>query len=222
MIERRDFVTTRARATEQGISGLAAPFYREGDVTTEFQLWDAKGSQRKAVERIMPTAFDPHFSGDMRRDVYATFNHNDSAVLGRQSAGTLHIRKSDEGLEYDILGSETHEFHDLRLKIDRGDVPGSSFSFVPTSVRWDTENGVDIRSLVSVELHELGPVTNPAYSGSTTASRSVESARMEHQCWQEEMKRLREEELAAYMSGFRHALDLSKHRGELLKLRCLA
>ena len=161
------------------ISGVAAPFYDPEDERTTYQLWEG------AEERILPSAFD-----ELSRDVYATFNHDDSKVLGRVSAGTLDLLVDEVGLRYKITGSRKSYYRDLLESINRGDVAGSSFAFLPTEERWiegDEESGQpDVRELVSVTLFELGPVTNPAYEASTSGSRdySYDDARVSFDAWQ--------------------------------------
>ena len=62
-------------------------------------------------------------------------------------------------------------------KINRGDVSGSSFGFIPSVTQWETvkeENRTyEIRWIVEMGMvFDVGPVTYPAYE-SATSSRSI-------------------------------------------------
>jgi phage head maturation protease len=57
-------------------------------------------------------------------------------------------------------------------KIERGDLRGSSFSFVPTSVMYVTEGDKEVREIMDCDLYDVCPVTMPAYEATTTALRS--------------------------------------------------
>lgn len=161
---------TRAGA-EQGsvIRGMSAVFYRADDPGTEYWLWD------DMVERLMPGCFDRAISES--HDARALFNHDSSQLLGRVSSGTCRLAVDDVGLSYEIDADPTDPDHQrVAAKIDRADVTGSSFGFIARSVRW-TEQKLDdgswlmIREVLDVDLFDVGPVTWPAYDG-TTAGRS--------------------------------------------------
>ena len=70
-------------------------FYRDGDPGTEYELWS--DAESRAVERILPSAFDSIDGMDVR----ALFNHDANHVLGRTSSGSLTLRVTDEGLYYE-------------------------------------------------------------------------------------------------------------------------
>lgn len=167
----------RAEGETPTIQGYGAVYY-DGTAGTEFRLWDG------AVERVMPGAFDAVLSkGD---DVGGLFNHNPNQVLGRRSAGTMTLSSDAKGLLYNIDPPDTTMSNDVVALIRRGDVRGSSFSFIPVKQEWRTENGVDIRELQSVEMQDVGPVTFPAYDNTTTGIRSQDGgdeARASHKAW---------------------------------------
>lgn len=151
-----------ARADENqlpAIEGYAAVFY-DGTEKTEYRLWS------DAVERIMPGAFDAAISEN--HDVRALFNHDPSQLLGRTSAGTLSLSIDQTGLRYSIDVAETSVGRDVVTWVERRDVTGSSFLFVPLETVWrDEKRGdryIEIREVVSVELYDVGPVTFPAYT----------------------------------------------------------
>ena len=181
-VAERRFTTGHKLETRDGekpvIFGYAARFY-DGTPATEFELWT------DTVERIMPMAFDKALAED---DVRALFNHDTNHILGRTTAKTLTLGKDDLGLRYEIDVPATTLGRDLALSVKRGDVTGSSFSFVTTDEEWRKEGGKNIREIKGVQLFDVGPVTFPAYESTTSAVRSVSepdsSARQSFEAWQ--------------------------------------
>lgn len=156
------------------IRGMAAVYYRDGDTATEYWLWD------DIVERLMPGCFDRAISE--AHDARALFNHDSNQLLGRVSSGTCRLSLDSTGLAYEIDADPNDpDSQRVAAKIDRGDVNGSSFGFIPRAVRWleeklDSGDWLYIREVVDVDLFDVGPVTWPAYSG-TTAGRSSAPSR---------------------------------------------
>lgn len=153
------------------IVGTAAVYFRQDDPDTEFVLYESQSE--RYVERIAPGAFDDTLQADVR----ALFNHNPDHLLGRASSKTLRLRTDKTGLHYEIDDADTTAHRDLRVRLERGDVDGSSFAFLPTSVSWDEreEDGrmIMIRTIKSVDLIDVGPVTFPAYAGTSAGTRSI-------------------------------------------------
>ena len=149
---------------KRALSGVAAVFYRKGDADTEYQL------ARNVFERIDRAAFDEALGrGD---DTRALFNHDPNHLLGRTAAGTLRLEVSDDGLRYDIDLPSTSTGSDVAESVKRGDLTGSSFAFTVERADWIEEDGRDVRVIKSVRLFDVGPVTYPAYEGTSTALRS--------------------------------------------------
>ncbi len=82
-----------------------------------------------------------------------------------------------EGLAYEIpFDAKDLDHQRVASKLDRGDVTGSSFAFVATRTSWIEQKQPDgdyiyIRQIEDLDLYDVGPVTYPAYTG-TTAGRS--------------------------------------------------
>jgi len=146
------------------IRGVAPVYYRAEDNGTEYELW------RGVVERVREGAAASALASGA--DVRSFYNHNPSAILGRTLAGTLALRDSTNGLEYEIVPPDTTAGRDAMESIRRGDVTGSSFMFRIVRETWeyidsdDTE--MEIRWLEEIDLVEVGPVALPAYSSSTS------------------------------------------------------
>lgn len=149
------------------IVGYAAVFYRATDSGTEYRLW------KDMVERIKPGAFDRALSE--RQDVRGLFNHDAARILGRTASSTMRLSVDDVGLKYEIDLPDTQEARDLATLIDRGDITGSSFSFGANKTEWeDLPDGMSVRTLVDLDLYDVGPVTYPAYEATSAAVRSAE------------------------------------------------
>lgn len=149
------------------IAGYGAVFY-DGTAATEYHLDD------DMAERIMPGAFDRAIAEG--QDVRGLFNHDPNCVLGRTKSKTMRLSIDASGLAYEIEPGNTTVAKDVAEHLTRGDVSGSSFSFIATDSRWTelTEAGNTrwIREILSVDLYDVGPVTFPAYETTTAGVRS--------------------------------------------------
>lgn len=172
------------------ISGYAAVFYRADDPGTEYELF--RYNNYRVVERLMPGCFDRAVKED---DIRALFNHNQDAILGRARAGTLRLSIDNTGLRYEIDPPDTQTARDLLESLKRGDVSGSSFSFDyrAKDVILQSENDGSERDLIEVRdvtLYDIGPVTFPAYTSTTSGVRSLDEEALKR-----ELDRLRGERL---------------------------
>ena len=154
------------------IVGYASVFF-DGTPDTEYELYNS-GSERW-VERILQTAFNDAIQRD---DVRVLFNHDANFLLGRTSSKTAGLSVDRRGLRYWAVQPDTQVGRDTVASIKRGDLTGSSFSFMPTEQRWqevkqDDKSTLVIREIAKVDLFDVGPVTFPAYSATTTGVRSV-------------------------------------------------
>jgi HK97 family phage prohead protease len=153
------------------IVGYAAVFYNPTDEGTQYQLWqDASG---RAVERIMPTAFDRAMK-DLD-DCRALVNHNPGRLLGRIDAGSLRLTVDRRGLRYEISPPSTVSADEVLESIRRLDLTGSSFTFTVDrdGQRWVEQGDLVVREVHSVSgLFDVGPVTYPAYQSTTASIRS--------------------------------------------------
>ena len=139
---------------QQKISGYAAVFNSRSEDLGGF------------FEEIRPGAFTRALAEG--QDVIGAVDHNPSKILGRNTAGTMRLSQDDKGLKYEIDVPETQAAKDVVTSIKRGDVTGSSFAFSVVSDEWRTEDGVEIRTLIDVDLFDVGPVSTPAYKATVT------------------------------------------------------
>lgn len=179
------------------IEGYAAVFHAENEPGTEYELWS--DPTMRAVERIARGAFSRAIKDE--DDCRACFNHDANMLLGRTSAGTCRLEEDERGLRYDVDLPDTTLGRDVAELVSRGDVTGSSFGFVVEQESWresEEENGrrVAVRTIESVRLLDVGPVTYPAYAGTSAASAGrstapvralggTEEARSSYQRWKD-------------------------------------
>ena len=150
------------------IAGYASVFWND-QPSTQYMLYD------DLAERIMPGCFDRAIRED---DVRALFNHDANCLLGRNTSGTLKLSIDKTGLAYEIdTNSDTSIARDVTGHLRRGDLSGSSFSFIPTDVSWREQDGLVVREINECRLFDVGPVTFPAYESTTSGLRSVHAAR---------------------------------------------
>ena len=158
-VERRADPQTGKTSTY--ISGYAAKFGENSLLLGDF------------VERIAPTAFEivekrEDFDGKPL-DTRCLFNHSPDHLLGR-FPNTLRMWVDEVGLRYECLLPESRE--DIAELIERGDLRGSSFSFVVADggERWTSEDGQSVRVVTKIKsLIDVSPVTYPAYDSATVA-----------------------------------------------------
>jgi HK97 family phage prohead protease len=164
------------------IAGYAAVYYVPGDPTTEFELWE------DLFERIMPGAAAGVIAAQ-NEEVHALFNHNPAHLLGRRGAGTLRLFSDSKGFGYEIdPNPDTAVGRDVLAHLQRRDITGSSFAFVTAGPRatrgkvtWTQEQRdgrtVEIREVHEFTAFDVGPVTRPAYNGTTAGLRDEDHAR---------------------------------------------
>jgi HK97 family phage prohead protease len=130
-------------------------------------------------ERIDPNAFKLVTERRGRKnplETRALFNHDPNHVIGR-FPDTLSLSVDDRGLKYKVKMPKSRR--DITEAIERGDIRGSSFSFMIAKggEQWSVERGMNIRTVTKVDtLLDVGPVTFPAYPDATVsvARRSLE------------------------------------------------
>jgi HK97 family phage prohead protease len=173
--ERRFMKGAEVRAkgddAKPALEGYAAVFNQE------YVLYEDTGM--RWVETIKPGAFARVLKE--KQDVRCLFNHDANQVLARTENGTLLMSEDRKGLAYDAaLDSRTRVGQDVRYFVDRKDVTGCSFSFRVGKQLWREEEQdggkmtVYTREIEEIsELYDVGPVTYPAYEGTSVGARGL-------------------------------------------------
>ncbi|MFI7677875.1 HK97 family phage prohead protease [Actinophytocola sp. NPDC049390] len=158
----RFHVQLRAQITGNKVEGHAAVF---GQIATVPGHYEAL--ERGAFTDVLKNP---------DTDVRALVNHDANLLLARQSAGTLRISQDSEGLPFDLDLPNTSYANDLRELLERGDINGASFAFLPGKDRWDrAPDGRQLRTHTSVsQLLDVSVVTFPAYEGAGVSLRSYD------------------------------------------------
>lgn len=156
-MERRSF-DLRAAREEKTLSGHAAVFNQRADL----------GWFR---EEIAPGAFADSIAND---DIRALWNHNSNFVLGRNKAKTLELSEDATGLAVKIYPPDTQAGRDALVSIERGDVSQMSFGFDVIEQKWTVlDDKTELRTILKAKIHEVSPVTFPAYTGTDISARSA-------------------------------------------------
>ncbi|MER5749206.1 phage major capsid protein [Streptomyces sp. NPDC002088] len=125
------------------------------------------------TESIAPDAWTN--AGD---DVLATWNHNPDSILGRTRSGTLTLAVDSTGIRYDVALPDTELGRSVHELVKRGDVFGSSFTFICDEDQWDYIGEIPHRTVTAMRVIELGPVHTPAYPDATVSARAIERGNM--------------------------------------------
>ena len=160
--ERRDYeiqdFEIREVDEQRLISGMALPFNQRSSDLGGF------------VETISPNAVDRTLENS---DVVMLWQHDATDPITRESTG-LKLEVRESGLYFE---ADASDFTDRQLDLmDRGVVKQMSFGFVTVSDEWDQKEKPVIRTLLDIDLREISPVTWPAYSSTSVAVRSAETA----------------------------------------------
>jgi HK97 family phage prohead protease len=123
----------------------------------------------QTIERVARGAFDDALRTG--RDVLALVDHNPSSLLARTTSGTLRLRSTPEGLDFELDVPDTVLGRDTLALAERGDLGGMSFGFV-VPPGGDVRQG-DVRELRQVDLREISVVQSwPAYPQTSVAARA--------------------------------------------------
>jgi HK97 family phage prohead protease len=128
-------------------------------------------------EKLHPKAFDKVLK---TADVRGLRNHDPDKLLGRTKSGTMRLHTDKDALHYEIDVPQTTEGRDTVEMIKRGDLDGSSFSFMvdDDGDEWDDESDPPTRTVHSIrDLFDVGPVTYPAYLDTSTGTRALGECR---------------------------------------------
>lgn len=157
MYFRTDF-HTRQENDERFIEGYFIRF------NEETELWDG------VFEEVAPEAVDDSLKNN---DIRCLFNHDTNIVLGRTGNGTLELRKDEKGLFGRVkINPNDKQALDIYARIERGDINACSFGFnVINEEIQNRDDGTVKFILRKIDLHEVSPVTFPAYPTTSIEAR---------------------------------------------------
>lgn len=131
------------------------------------------------VEIIRPGAFAKSLSSDA--EIMALIAHDWDEPLARRSAGTLKLEEDEKGLRVEITLADTTRAKDLVADIRARNFEGMSFGFKcdEGGDRWtfNSTQGPALRELLSVNIGEVSVTTEPAYTDTEIAVRSMNTAK---------------------------------------------
>lgn len=126
-------------------------------------------------EVVAPGAFKNSLSEGA--DVRALVEHRGgSNTLGRTTSGTLAVSEDRTGLKTEIKLPDTQAGRDVAQLVERGDLTGMSFGFTVRDggESWEEDrDGIVLRTLHDVNLHDVSVVAFPAYPDTAIAKRSL-------------------------------------------------
>jgi len=130
----------------------------------ETELWDG------VFEEVAPEAVDDSLKNN---DIRCLFNHDTNIVLGRTGNGTLELRKDEKGLFGRVkINPNDKQALDIYARIERGDINACSFGFnVINEEIQNRDDGTVKFILRKIDLHEVSPVTFPAYPTTSIEAR---------------------------------------------------
>ena len=126
-------------------------------------------------EVLLPGCFDLAGSPD----VICNYEHDDCAILGRTSSGTLKIAADEVGLRFECAAPPTALGNDVCALIERGDLKGNSFAFEVSEggEEWGkADDGLPLRKITRCLLYDVAVVVHPAYADTELALRSLAQA----------------------------------------------
>ena len=164
-------------------------------------------------EQIKPGAFQRVLSE--KPDTIGCFNHDWNIVLGRTTAGTLTLKETLSGLDYEIdINPDDPEAMSVYAKVARGDVSQSSFAFQVGVEEWayppDDSKELPLRSISEFStLYDVCPATFGAYPQTSAAVRSKFQTSVEEPGLQAQAASDGAEEIAVRQKSRRRRLFLT-------------
>ena len=157
MYFRTDFQTRQENDTKY-IEGYFIRF------NEETELWDG------VFEEVAPEAVEDSLKNN---DIRCLFNHDTSIVLGRTGNGTLELKKDSKGIFGRVkINPNDKQALDIYARIERGDINACSFGFnIINEEIQNRDDGTVKFILKKIDLHEVSPVTFPAYPTTSIQAR---------------------------------------------------
>jgi hypothetical protein len=159
-------VRTEGESKQNHVTGYGIIYDKEVEIFPGFR------------EKIRKGAFSEHIQSGA--EIKSFYNHDASQVLATtRSNPVLYLEDTDKGLRFKAPIPPTTYGNDLIVNLERKNVRGSSFQFNIADegeILTIDEKGMMHREITKAILHEIGPVTNPAYTATTASLRDAEDS----------------------------------------------
>jgi len=170
------------RSGEDGDKYIEGYFIRFNEET---ELWPG------VYEEVAPESVDNSLKNN---DIRALFNHDTGFVLGRTGNNTVKLKKEKEGLYGSVkINPKDSQALDAYARVERGDINACSFGFnIISEEVQNRDDGTTKFILREIDLHEVSPVTFPAYPTTSIQARQKDLAQ-----YKERQLKLKKEKLKA-------------------------
>lgn len=157
------FTLTRDAAEGDGLTlaGYAAVFdtpTRIHERGMEFDEQIARGAFTKTISERKPVL---------------QFDHGQGYLAGLPIGAITQLREDNHGLYVEARLHDNDMVKPVTDAIASGALDGMSFRFNVIKDDWQRDGEIPVRTLHEVRLHELGPVTFPAYTATSVAVRAA-------------------------------------------------
>lgn len=157
--EKRFLDTTLEAASETTFTGCAARY-------------DKDSQYMGFIESLAPGCFEKTLQEN--RNIRATFNHDQDAVLGTLAAKTLQLESRDDGLYFTVDIPDTTHGRDTLQLVKRGDIRGCSFIMYVIKDEWRYDDQMTpYRRILEAKLTEISLVIDPAYLDTEVEARTM-------------------------------------------------
>lgn len=140
---------------------LEGYFIRFNEVT---ELWPG------AYEEVLPESVAKSLKNN---DIRCLFNHDSNIVLGRTGNNTLELKADNVGLFGRVkINPNDKQAMDALARIERGDINACSFGFNLINEEVENRDDGTVKFILrDIDLHEVSPVTFPAYPTTSIEAR---------------------------------------------------
>lgn len=169
------------KAPKNNVCRAAAFELRSGNTGDGFTL-EGYGAVFSEVTRI--DSWEGLFDEKIARGAFAKtiserkpvlqFDHGHDAATGSVPIGAIEeLREDKHGLFVSARMHDNARVEPIRQAIASGAIDGMSFRFRVIREEWDESGDIPLRTILEVELFELGPVVFPAYQSTSVGVRSL-------------------------------------------------
>ena len=131
------------------------------------------------LEQIAPEAVEDSLKNN---DIRCLFNHNDDIVLGRTLSKTLELRTDAHGLWGRVkINENDNAAMDAYSRVERGDISGCSFGFVPITEEYTTSGNQSLCTVRKADIFEISVCAFPAYPQTEIQARKSELSKIKEE-----------------------------------------